>query len=406
METVRHRKKNKGTTMTLLKKLKSIIAAGAVLAAGVAQAEEPVRIGYSMSLTGLFAQAAPSQVNAYELWKDQVNAAGGLDVGGVKRPVEFVTYDDQSNPANAVRIYEKLITEDKVDLLAAPWSTPIHLALAPILSRHKFPMVGNTAASVQLREVAPGYIWFPTAVIPDKVGEELAAFMKSKGVTSAAILSNVLPLSQEIKSFLVPALEKQGITVPVNENYPPDIKDLTTLLTQTNESGADAVIMLSYPSDSFLFAAQAKELGVKAPFVLSLIGATFGSYQQALGESVNNIVTVGHWSPNQAAWPKAKPFFDAYKAKYNEAPDALDSALAYMSMEILQQAVATAGLDKEKIREAVSTMTFDTINGPIKFEGVQNTMTPTSFLQIQDDSLELVWPDSVKTKDFRPKTGW
>ncbi|NGN44670.1 ABC transporter substrate-binding protein [Mesorhizobium sp. CGMCC 1.15528] len=392
--------------MRLLTKLKSLVAAAAVVAASVAQAEEPVRIGYSMSLTGLFAQAAPSQVNAFELWKDKVNAAGGLDVAGTKRPVEFVTYDDQSNPANAVRIYEKLIAEDKVDLLAAPWSTPIHLALAPILSRHKFPMVGNTAASVQLREIAPGYIWFPTAVIPDRVGEELAAFMKSKDIKSAAILSNVLPLSQEIKSFLVPALEKHGISISVNENYPPDIKDMTTLLTQVNETAPDAVIVLSYPADSFLFAAQAKELGIKAPFVLSLIGATFGSYQQALGESVNNMVTVGHWSPNQADWPKAKPFFEAYKAKYNEAPDALDSVLAYMSLEILEQAVAKAGLDKEKIREAVSTMTFDTINGPVKFEGVQNSVTPTSFLQIQDGSLELVWPDSVKTKDFRPKTGW
>ena len=112
-------------------------------------ADAPLRIGYSMCLTGLFAQAAPSQVNAYELWKDQVNAAGGLDIGGgQRRPVEFVSYDDQSNPANAVRIYEKLITQDKVDLLAAPWSTPIHLAIAPVLAKHKFPMGGTTAASV------------------------------------------------------------------------------------------------------------------------------------------------------------------------------------------------------------------------------------------------------------------
>ncbi len=73
-----------------------------------------MRIGYSMCLTGLFAQAAPSQVNAYELWKDQVNAAGGLEIGGQRRPVEFVSYDDQSNPANAVRIYEKLITDIEV----------------------------------------------------------------------------------------------------------------------------------------------------------------------------------------------------------------------------------------------------------------------------------------------------
>lgn len=369
-------------------------------------ADNPVRIGYSMCLTGLFAQAAPSQVNAYELWKDQVNATGGLEIGGQRRPVEFVSYDDQSNPANAVRIYEKLITEDNVDLLAAPWSTPIHLAIAPVLAKHKFPMVGNTAASVKLREVKPGYIWFPTAVIPDKVGEELAAFMAKENVKTAAVFANILPLAQEIKTYLLPALEKNGIKLVANEDFPPDIKDMTTLISGANQSSPDAFIVLSYPSDTFLFATQAKQLNVKAPFVLSLIGATISAYQQALGASVDNMVTVGHWSPNQSKWPKARPFYDAYLAKYKEAPDALDSVLSYMSMEILQQAVATSGLDKEKIREAIASQTFDTINGPVKFDGVQNTMTPTSFLQIQDGSLELVWPDSIKTKDFRPKNGW
>ena len=369
-------------------------------------ADNPVRIGYSMCLTGLFAQAAPSQVNAYELWKDQVNAAGGLEIGGQRRPVEFVSYDDQSNPANAVRIYEKLITEDNVDLLAAPWSTPIHLAIAPVLAKHKFPMVGNTAASVKLREVKPGYIWFPTAVIPDKVGEELAAFMAKENIQTAAVFANVLPLAQEIKAYLLPALEKNGIKLVANEDFPPDIKDMTTLISGANQSSPDAFIVLSYPSDTFLFATQAKQLNVKAPFVLSLIGATISAYQQAFGAGVDNMVTVGHWSPNQSKWPRARPFYDAYLAKYKEAPDALDSVLSYMSMEILQQAVATAGLDKEKIREAIASQTFDTINGPVKFDGVQNTMTPTSFLQIQDGNLELVWPDSIKTKDFRPKKGW
>jgi branched-chain amino acid transport system substrate-binding protein len=369
-------------------------------------ADNPVRIGYSMCLTGLFAQAAPSQVNAYELWKDQVNAVGGLEFGGQRRPVEFVSYDDQSNPANAVRIYEKLITEDNVDLLAAPWSTPIHLAIAPVLAKHKFPMVGNTAASVKLRKVKPGYIWFPTAVIPDKVGEELAAFMAKENVKTAAVFANVLPLAQEIKAYLLPALEKNGIKLVANEDFPPDIKDMTTLISGANQSRPDAFIVLSYPSDTFLFATQAKQLNVKAPFVLSLIGATISAYQQAFGAGVDNMVTVGHWSPNQSKWPRARPFYDAYLAKYKEAPDALDSVLSYMSMEILQQAVATAGLDKEKIREAIASQTFDTINGPVKFDGVQNTMTPTSFLQIQDGNLELVWPDSIKTKDFRPKKGW
>ena len=113
-----------------------------------AQAAEPVRIGYSIAKTGLFAQAAPSQITAYELWANQVNAAGGLDVAGERRPVELVWFDDESDPAKSAQIYEKLISDEKVDLLLAPWGTPHHLNVAGVVERHGFPMVGNTAASV------------------------------------------------------------------------------------------------------------------------------------------------------------------------------------------------------------------------------------------------------------------
>ena len=110
-----------------------------------------------------------------------------------------------------MRIYEKLITDDKVDLLLAPWGTPFHIAIAPVLEKYKFPMVGNTAASVALRQVKPGYIWFPTSAIPDRIGVELTAMMKAEGVKSVAILANVLPFTKEIKNFLEPELKKAGI---------------------------------------------------------------------------------------------------------------------------------------------------------------------------------------------------
>ena len=109
--------------------LGTMLAAAAALAMSAAANAEPIKIGYSIAKTGLFAQGAVSQINAYELWREQVNAQGGLDIGGKgKRPVEFVVYDDQSDPANAVRIYEKLITGDKVELLLSPWGTPTHFA--------------------------------------------------------------------------------------------------------------------------------------------------------------------------------------------------------------------------------------------------------------------------------------
>ena len=358
----------------------ALAAFGISLLASTAQAAEPVRIGFSIAKTGLFAQASVSELQAYELWRDQVNAAGGLNVAGTKRPIEFVTYDDQSNPAQAVKIYEKLITDDKVDLLLAPWGTPFQLALASLVERFRFPLVGNTAASTQLRKVKPGYIWFPTSAIPDKIGPELATLIKQQGITSAAVIANVLPFSKEVKSYLLPALAKEGIKVVFDQDYPPDIKDMTTLVDGAKRASPSAVVALSYPSDSLLFAQQSKELGLTAPFTFALVGPAMDFFQKALGPAAaNNIVTIGHWSPKRAEWPKAKPFFDAYVAKYHEIPDYLDSALSYMSCEILQQAVAKAGLDKTKLKTEISSDTFDTINGPVKFKGVENAVTPNCF---------------------------
>jgi branched-chain amino acid transport system substrate-binding protein len=121
--------------------LKRLLAASLVVAGSFglmqsSQAAETVKIGFSIPMTGLFAPAGPSQLNSYLLWQELVNAKGGLDIGGKeRRKIEFVQYDDKSDPAQAVKIYEKLITDDKVDLVMAPWGTQHHFAIAPVVER-------------------------------------------------------------------------------------------------------------------------------------------------------------------------------------------------------------------------------------------------------------------------------
>ncbi|MFO1361931.1 MAG: amino acid ABC transporter substrate-binding protein [Burkholderiales bacterium] len=369
-----------------------------------AQAQRPLRIGFSIAKTGIFAAAAPSQLNAYDLWRSEVNARGGLALPGARRTVEFVQYDDQSNPSQAARIYEKLITDDKVDLLLAPWGTPTHIAVAPVLERFRFPMIGNTAASAKLRELKPGNIWFVTAAFPDRVAAELTKMLQANGVKSVALVTNVLPFGKEIKGFLEPALKAAGIEVRVNEEYPPDIKDMTALLTKVKQAAPDAVLALSYPSDSPLYVRQAKELGIAAPFQFVMVGPGIDFFPKLLGAAANGIVTVGHWTPARNA--RAKAFYDAYVARFKERPDYLDSIESYVSCEVLEQAVAKAGTDRARLREAIAQGEFETINGKIRFKGVENVVTPTGFLQLQDGVLQQVWPSALATAQFRPKTGW
>lgn len=398
----------KSTPYTRRATLGGIAAAALALATGTtwAQADKPLRLGFSMARTGMLANATPSQMNTYELWREQVNARGGMNVGGVKRKVEFVVYDDQSKPEQAVRIYEKLITDDKVDLLLAPWGTPFHISIAPVLEKYKFPMVGNTAASVALRQVKPGYIWFPTSAIPDRIGAELTAMLKTQNVKSVVVLSNVLPFTKEIKNFLEPELKKAGIDVKLSSEYPPDIKDMTATLTQAKQANVDAVLALAYPGDSVLYAKQAKELGLNNPFQFVAIGPSDAFFPKAVGAaSADGVVTIAHWSP-RADWKGSQAFYDSYVAKFKEDPDYLNSALAWMSLEILETAVAKNGLDKEKIRATISSDTFDTINGKVKFDGVQNAITPTAFVQYQKGKLQIVWPASIATGKYQAKKGW
>lgn len=388
------------------KLLKAAAVSALALVPVGAQAQEPVKIGYAISQSGMFAPAADSQIKAYALWVEQINAKGGLNVAGEMRPIEIVTYDDQSDFSKTPGIYEKLITDDKVDLLLAPWGTPFHFSIAGVLERYQFPMVGNTAASVQLRELSPGNIWFPTAAIPDKIAADTVALLQEQGVKTVAVNSLQLPFSQEVRSFMLPALEGAGIEVVVNEEYAPGVKDMTATLTKIKQASPDAILSLSYPPDSILYMNQARELGIEAPFQLVLIGPTAAFFSGMFGANLDGVVTMGHWSPAQSDWAKAQPFFDAYMAMHGEAPDYLDSVLAYMSLEILEQAVAEVGLDKDALREAIASTTFETINGPVDFEGVENVTTPSMLLQFQGGQGQIVWPESHATADYQPKGPW
>jgi len=368
-------------------------------------ADKPIRIGFSMALSGSFAEATVSQLNTYELWKEQTNARGGMLVDGKRRKVEFVKYDDQSKPEQSVRVYEKLITDDKVDLLFAPFGTQFHMAVAPVFEKHKFPVVGNTAASVVLKQVKPGYIWFATSAMPDAMMAQLVAMMKQQGVKNVAIISNVLPFTKELRNFVEPELKKAGMNVTVSQEYPPDIKDMTPMLLKVKQAKPDAILMLCYPMESVQYSRQARELGVNAPFHFMSLGPSDAFYSKAVGKAGIGLITMGHWSPRKE-WTGSQAFLDDYRKRFKDDPDYLNSSLSWMSAQITEQAVAKAGLDKQKIRDVIAKDTFDTINGPVRFEGVQNITTPVAFIQLQANGLQLVWPASIATAKFQPKAGW
>ncbi len=379
------------------------------LIAAPTQAKDKIRLGFSVSLTGIYSQAAVSQINAYQIWKEKVNAQGGIFVKDLnqKLPVEFVYYDDKSSPETAVKVYEKLITQDKVDLVLTPWGTTIHFAVAPLAEKYQIPMVGTTAASVKLRDIKSRYFWFITSALPDKQMQALVGLLKSLNIERVAIIYVQDLFPRENLQFLEPELEKAKMEVVLVKDYPIGVKDLTTLLSEVKVKAPQAVIALSYPADSFLITGQAQGVLLNVDFFFELVGPSIAAFGQAFGPATDGITTMGHWSP-KGPWPGAKEFEDRYVKKWNMRPDYLDSVLAYMGCEIIEAAVEEAGtLDREKIRDTIAGKEFSTINGPVRFTGTENLVTPSMILQYQQGDLEIIWPADVATaKTLFPKPKW
>jgi branched-chain amino acid transport system substrate-binding protein len=374
------------------------VVAGASFAAAAA---DPVKIGFSLPRSGMFSSSVAPQENGYALWREQVNARGGLDVAGTKRPVEFVIYDDQSEPSKAVQIYEKLITDDKVDLIFAPWGTAHHFAVVGIADRYKYPLIGNTASSVKLQEIKSNYFWM-VAGQPDDLAVRMVEMMKAQNVKSVAILALQLPFSLELREQLEPLLKKESIQVAVAKDYPPTVKDMTALLAAVQQAKPDAVLSLSYPSDSVLYMNQSRELGITAPFQFVLIGPSIPFFRKMFGANADGITTLGYWTPHQKKWERAAPFYEAYKKKYNDEPDYTITTTVYSSCEVMEQAIAKVGLNREALREAIATGKFSTITGEVTFKGKRSSL-PSSVSQIQNGEIHIIWPPELATSSFKPK---
>ncbi|MBW1667687.1 MAG: amino acid ABC transporter substrate-binding protein [Deltaproteobacteria bacterium] len=385
------------------------ICLGFFLVASPAYSKDKIRIGFSMALTGIYSQGAVSQMNAYRVWKEKIDEEGGIFVKefGKKLPVEFVYYDDKSSPETAVKVYEKLITRDKVDLLFTPWGTTIHFAVAPLAEKYRFPMVGSTASSVKLRQIKSRYFWFITSCIPDRQMEALVDLLKHLGVKTAAVIYVQDLFPRENLQFLKPALQKAKIETILIKDYPIGVKDLTTVLAQVKGKNPQALIALCYPADSFLVTGQTKGMGLNPDFLFELVGPSIAAFGKAFGKAAEGIATMGHWSP-KGPWPGAKEFEQRYVKKWKMRPDYLDSVLSYVECQIIEEAVEKAGtLDREKIRDVIAGNEFQTINGPIRFTGAENLVTPSMILQYQKGGLEIIWPPgSATAAPLFPKPPW
>jgi len=365
-----------------------------------------VRVGYSIGQTGPLASSTPVQSQAYTLWGEQVNARGGLEIAGEgRKKIEFVVYDDQSQGNKAAQAYERLINTDRVDLLLAPYASPMHLGVLPVIERFKRPLIANTIGTTAARDAHSKYMFF-TQALPDMWGAEVANLIKSLGSKRVAVSMAQSPFCIEFRKAAVPALQKAGLEVVFNQEYAADIKDMTPLLSGIKASNPDFLLAITFLNDSVPMLTQARELGLKVDYFFELLGPAQPSFVSRFGENANGILAVGFWSRHSKTTGSAE-FFDGYLKRWNMPPDDKDSSIAYITCQILEQAVKKAGVDPEKLRAELSSATFDTMMGNVKYnEQNVNMGAPPGFIQLQNGINEVVWPPEQASAKIIKKPAW
>ena len=356
----------------------------------------PVRVGYSMSRTGPWTGGAQvSQEPNFLLWAEQQNATGGLDVKGVKRPVQLISSDDRSDVETVVRTYEKLMGSEKVDLVLPPWGSNANFAVAPIANRFGYPFLAPTALSRRLIEMKlPNF--FLLLQQPKPMCDAIVDMFKANAIKSVAcVYVDDLFGLENYAAFKV-ALQGSGITLVEEKSYPGGVKDLSPVLRSIKERNPDAFVGFTYPPDTILASRQSKEIGFNPRVFYASVGTAFPLYKNVMTPAgAEGVMGMGSWNSKTSAGAKA--YFEAHVASQKKEPDRWASGACWAGLEILTRAVSLHGLDRKAIRDYVATTTHKTILGDIRFVGSENVGTPGSIGQWQNGEFEVVWPQSRAT---------
>jgi branched-chain amino acid transport system substrate-binding protein len=372
------------------------------LAAGWAAAGEPIRIGASMSNTGTYAKLGQYMQEGYLLWERQVNDRGGL----LGRPVKVVIYDDKSDPATGVRLYEKLVNDDKVDLLLGPYGSAISQAVTIIADKYRQPMILPVAATTSIFTQGRRYIFMILAPAETYM-EGLLDIAASRGAKTAVLVNEDTAFPKAIVSGAAKTAEQRGLKVVFHEAYPKGNSDFSALLTKAKAAGADVFIGGTYFEDSTAITRQMKELDFAPKAIAFTAGSDLPEFSKQLGRNAEYIYAPTPWE-SDLPFPGSKEFLEAYRKAWNHDP-IYQSAAAYSGTLVFEKAVRQVGsLDRERIREALLKLEDTNLFGTYKVDerGVQ-IGRKMAILQWRDGKKVVVWPKGVAAGDpVYPAPSW
>jgi branched-chain amino acid transport system substrate-binding protein len=350
-------------------------AAGALSLAvfsGLALAQGPVKVGMSMPQTGSLGAGGKAALLALQIWVEDVNKKGGL----LGRKVDFIVYDDQTNPALTPSIYTKLLDVDKVDLLIAPYGTVPTAPIMPLvkqrglllmaISRSRRTARCDTTCGSTMRRGTTHRSWsqgfFEAA---DKLG----------GAKTIAFLAADQEFAQNLANGAKQIAKSKDMKTVYEQNYPPATVDFSSMIRAIRNAKPDIVYVMSYPNDSVAIIRAVNEIGVGPQVKLfggGMVGLQFTPIMESLGSLLNGVVNYNSYVPG-VKYPGIEEFLKRYSERaVKEKVDPLGFYLPpfnYAIGQILEQAVtATKSLDHKTLAAWLHKNEVSTIVGPIRWD--------------------------------------
>ena len=392
----------------------TVIAALALASPATAQ-QPPIKIGMSMPSTGGLAGGGKSSLIGIEIWRDDVNARGGL----LGRPVELVVYDDKSSASESPAIYSKLLDVDKVDILFAPYATVQTAPIMPLVKQRGLLFMGNF--SFQVNRTVQHDMWFNNA--PWGPADSWSrAFIETgikAGAKSIAILAADQEFAQNVAKTAKAVAAEKGIQVVYEQNYPPNTVEFSAMMRAIRAAKPDMVFVGSYPPESAGILRAVNEIGVGESVKIfggGMVGLQFASVMESLGSLMNGVVNYNSWLPEPSMqFPGTKEFFEKYGPRATAAKvDPLGYYLApfgYAMGQMLEAAVtSTKSLDQKGLAKYLRENEHKTIVGPIAFsadgERKESATLLAQFRGVADKNIEqfrgpgkqvIMFPEKLKT---------
>ena len=365
--------------------------AAATLAAAPASAQsgEPIKIGFSMALTGGLAPNGKSALLAQKIWEEDINAKGGL----LGRPVKLVYYDDKSSPAEVPAIYTKLLDIDKVELIIGPYATAQIAPAMPIVMQKKKTFIGLLGLAVNTEFNYPNYF----AMIPSGPDAKPAftkgffdvAMAQGAKPQTVAIVAADQEFSRNAADGARENAKAANLRVVYDRTYPPSTADFAPIVRAIQAGNPDLVVVCSYPPDSVGIVRAVNEIGFKPKAIGgAMVGLQATAIKTQLGPLLNGWINYDFWLPvPKMEFAGVADLIKRYQAKAGaEGVDPLGYYMApwgYAQLQVLQQAVeGTKSLDDAKLGDYIRANTFKTVVGDVKF-GAKGEWEKSRVLQVQ-----------------------